>query len=111
MMKTAQVAEERLVKQKAEFEKLKQTEEWTASSGLQQVRSLANLLIEERKLWKEACATENEKFFRHYQELNNLKAANASLVKEKTAAETAAKETGGRGACCGCVEGDCGCEC
>ncbi|KAJ0575790.1 hypothetical protein HanPSC8_Chr05g0193861 [Helianthus annuus] len=64
LMKTAQVAEEHLEKQKAEFEKLKKTEEWAAFSG----------------------------------ELNNLKAANANLVKEKTAAEVAAKEAEARGA-------------
>ncbi|KAM0040388.1 hypothetical protein Hdeb2414_s0012g00393281 [Helianthus debilis subsp. tardiflorus] len=86
MMKTAQAAEEHLEKEKVVFEKLKQTQEWTASSRLKHVRSLANLLTKERKLWKEACARENEKFFHLRQELNNLKAANASLVKEKTAA-------------------------
>ncbi|KAJ0788070.1 hypothetical protein HanPI659440_Chr05g0187371 [Helianthus annuus] len=92
LMKTAQAAEERFEKQKAEFEKLTKTEEWDASFSLKQVRSLANLLTEERKLWKEACSRENEKFFRLRQELNNLKAANATLVKEKTATEVAAKE-------------------
>ncbi|KAJ0514232.1 hypothetical protein HanHA300_Chr10g0367281 [Helianthus annuus] len=57
-----------------------------------EVRSLAKLLSDERKLWKEACARENEKLFRLRQELNNLEAANAALVKEKTAAEAAVKE-------------------
>ncbi|KAJ0727648.1 hypothetical protein HanLR1_Chr07g0232151 [Helianthus annuus] len=67
LMKTAQAAEQRLEKQKAEFEALKKTEEWAASSGLKQ-------------------------------ELNNLKATNAILVKEKTAAEVAIKEVEARGA-------------
>ncbi|KAJ0715715.1 hypothetical protein HanPI659440_Chr13g0504431 [Helianthus annuus] len=98
MMKTAQAAEEHLEKEKAAFEKLKQTEGWAASAGLKQVCSLANLLTEERKLWKEACARENEKLFRLRQELNNLKAANVALVKEKTAAEAAVKEAEARSA-------------
>ncbi|KAJ0715834.1 hypothetical protein HanPI659440_Chr13g0505961 [Helianthus annuus] len=78
-----------LEKEKAAFEKLKQTERWAASASLEQVRSLTKLLSDERKLWKEACAIENEKLLRVRQELNNLKAANAALVKEKTAAEAA----------------------
>ncbi|KAJ0700640.1 hypothetical protein HanOQP8_Chr10g0370441 [Helianthus annuus] len=92
MMKTAQAAEVHLEKEKAAFEKLKQTQRWAASAGLEQVRSLAKLLSDERKIWKEACARENEKLFRLRQELNNLKAANAALVKEKTTAEAAVKE-------------------
>ncbi|KAJ0908583.1 hypothetical protein HanRHA438_Chr00c11g0848661 [Helianthus annuus] len=87
-----------LEKEKAAFEKLKQTERWAASAGLEQVRSLAKLLSEERKHWKEACARENEKIFRLHQELNNLKAANAALVKEKIAGEAAVKEAEGHGA-------------
>ncbi|KAF5760588.1 hypothetical protein HanXRQr2_Chr16g0755231 [Helianthus annuus] len=67
LMKNAQAAEERLEKQKAEFETLKKTEEWVASSGLKQ-------------------------------ELNNLKAVNTTLVKEKTAAEADAKEAEARSA-------------
>ncbi|KAJ0927534.1 hypothetical protein HanRHA438_Chr04g0183961 [Helianthus annuus] len=92
MMKTAQAAEEYLEKEKAAFEKMKPTERWAASAGLEQVCSLAKLLSNERKLWKEASARENENLFHLRQELNNLKAANAALVKEKTAAETAVKE-------------------
>ncbi|KAJ0796940.1 hypothetical protein HanPI659440_Chr04g0168131 [Helianthus annuus] len=98
MMKTAQAAEEYLEKEKAAFEKMKSTERWAASAGLEQVRSLAKLLSDERKLWKEASARENEKLFHLRQELNNLKAANAALVKEKTAAETSVKEAEARGA-------------
>ncbi|KAJ0795403.1 hypothetical protein HanPI659440_Chr04g0150091 [Helianthus annuus] len=98
MMKTAQEGVEQLVKEKAAFEKLKQTERGAASAGLEQVRSLAKLLSDERKLWKEACARENEKLFRVRRELNNLKAANAALVKEKTAVEAAIKEADTRGA-------------
>ncbi|MFS8034846.1 hypothetical protein Hanom_Chr17g01585981 [Helianthus anomalus] len=62
------------------------------------VRSLAKLLSDERKLWKEACARENEKLFHVRQELSNLKAANAALVKEKTVAEVAIKEAERHGA-------------
>ncbi|KAM0034305.1 hypothetical protein Hdeb2414_s0016g00496031 [Helianthus debilis subsp. tardiflorus] len=87
-----------LEREKAAFEKLKQTERWAASAGLKQVRSLAKLLSDERKLWKEACDRENEKLFRVRQELNNLKAANATLVKEKAATEAAVKEAETRGA-------------
>ncbi|KAJ0525740.1 hypothetical protein HanRHA438_Chr09g0395991 [Helianthus annuus] len=90
--------EVQLEREKAAFEKLKQTERWVASAGLKQVRSLAKLLSDERKLWKEACDRENEKLFRVRQELNNLKAANAALVKEKAAAEAAVKEAESRGA-------------
>ncbi|MFS7947295.1 hypothetical protein Hanom_Chr06g00546611 [Helianthus anomalus] len=76
MMKTAQTAEESLEKEKAAFEKLKQTERWAASAGLEQ----------------------NERLFRACQELNNLKAANAALVKEKSAVEATIKEAKTRGA-------------
>ncbi|KAJ0750167.1 hypothetical protein HanLR1_Chr05g0178781 [Helianthus annuus] len=62
------------------------------------VRSLTKLLSDERKGWREACARENEKLFRVRQELTNLKAANTALVKEKAAAEAAAKEAEARGA-------------
>ncbi|KAM0039345.1 hypothetical protein Hdeb2414_s0012g00381041 [Helianthus debilis subsp. tardiflorus] len=98
MMKTAQAAKEHLEKEKDAFKKLKQTERWVAATGLEQVRSLAKLLTEERKLWKEGCSRENEKLFRLRRELNNLKAANAALVSEKTAAEAAVKEAEARGA-------------
>ncbi|MFS7946615.1 hypothetical protein Hanom_Chr06g00538481 [Helianthus anomalus] len=70
---------------------------WSASTGLRQVRSLTKLLSNERKGWREAYARENEKLFRVHQELKNLKAANASLVKEKAATEAAAKEAETRG--------------
>ncbi|KAJ0640060.1 hypothetical protein HanRHA438_Chr16g0748151 [Helianthus annuus] len=98
MMKIAQEGVEQLEKEKTTFEKLKQTERWTASAGLEQVRSLAKLLSDERKLWKEVCARENEKIFHVRQELNNLKTANAALAKEKAAAEAAIEEEEARGA-------------
>ncbi|KAM0004093.1 hypothetical protein Hdeb2414_s0255g00849071 [Helianthus debilis subsp. tardiflorus] len=98
MVKAAQEGAEQLEKEKAVFEKLKQTERWAASAGLEQVRILTKLLSDERKLWKESCARENEKLFHVRQELNNLKAANASLVKEKAAVEASAKEAKTRGA-------------
>ncbi|MFS7904207.1 hypothetical protein Hanom_Chr01g00033341 [Helianthus anomalus] len=74
--------EKRLEKQKDKFERLKKTEEWAASSGLKQVRSLANLLTKEPKL------REYEKFFRLRHELNNLKAeaeARAAVVVNELA--------------------------
>ncbi|KAJ0776555.1 hypothetical protein HanLR1_Chr02g0046981 [Helianthus annuus] len=79
MMKAAREGVERLKKDRAAFEKLKQT------VGLKQVP-------DECKGWREACARENEKLFCVRQELTNLKAANAVLMKEKAAAEAAAKE-------------------
>ncbi|KAF5820821.1 hypothetical protein HanXRQr2_Chr01g0006581 [Helianthus annuus] len=98
MVKAAQEGTEHLEWEKAAFKKLKQTERWAASAGLEQVRTLAKLLSDERKLWKESCARENEKFFRVRQELNNLKATNAALVKEKVIAEAAVKVAETRGA-------------
>ncbi|MFS8008628.1 hypothetical protein Hanom_Chr14g01275011 [Helianthus anomalus] len=91
MMKTAREGVERLKKDRATFEKLKQTETWAATAGLKQVHSLTKLLSDERKGWREACARENEKLFHVYQELTNLKAANAALMKEKAATEATAK--------------------
>ncbi|MFS8006696.1 hypothetical protein Hanom_Chr14g01252251 [Helianthus anomalus] len=98
MVKAAREGAEQLEKDKAGFEKLKQTETWAASAGFKQVRYLTTLLSDERKGWREACARENEKVFRVLQELNNLKATNAALMKEKAAAEAAAKEAETRGA-------------
>ncbi|KAJ0456967.1 hypothetical protein HanIR_Chr15g0768481 [Helianthus annuus] len=98
MVKAAREGAEQLEREKAAFEKLKQTERWVASAGLEQVRNLAKLISDERKLWKEFCARENEKLFPVRQELNNLKAANAALVKEKAAAKVAVKEAETRGA-------------
>ncbi|KAJ0737538.1 hypothetical protein HanLR1_Chr06g0208121 [Helianthus annuus] len=98
MVKAAREGAEHLKKDKASFEKLKQTKTWAASAGLKQVRTLAKLLSDERKGWREACARENEKLFRVRQELNNLKAANAALLKEKAAAEAVTKEAEASGA-------------
>ncbi|MFS7926765.1 hypothetical protein Hanom_Chr04g00300971 [Helianthus anomalus] len=67
MVKGAREGAEQLKKDKAAFEKLKQTETWPASADLKQ-------------------------------ELTNLKAANAALIKEKAATEAAAKEAETRGA-------------
>ncbi|KAJ0438541.1 hypothetical protein HanHA300_Chr16g0615221 [Helianthus annuus] len=75
MAKAAREGVEQLEREKAAFEKHKQTEAWVVTTGL-----------------KKACARENEKLFRVRQEVTNLKAANAALVKEKAAAEAAAKE-------------------
>ncbi|KAJ0467639.1 hypothetical protein HanIR_Chr14g0687541 [Helianthus annuus] len=92
MVKVAREGAEQLKREKAAFEKQKQTEVWAATAGLKQVRTLAKLLSDERKGWREACARENEKLFHVRQQVTNLKAANAALVKEKAAGEAAAKE-------------------
>ncbi|XP_022009894.1 uncharacterized protein LOC110909179 [Helianthus annuus] len=98
LVKAAREGTEQLKKEKATFEQYKQTEEWAATAGLKQVRTLAKLLSDERKSWKESLSNErktwkeswakqNETLFRVRQELTNVKAANAALVKEKAAAE------------------------
>ncbi|KAJ0765041.1 hypothetical protein HanPI659440_Chr08g0299021 [Helianthus annuus] len=92
MAKAACEGAEQLEREKAHFEKHKQIEAWAATTGLKQVHTLAKLLSDERKGWREACARENEKLFRVLQEVTNLKAANAAFIKEKTAAEAVAKE-------------------
>ncbi|KAJ0871452.1 hypothetical protein HanRHA438_Chr11g0512511 [Helianthus annuus] len=103
LVKAAREGAEQLKREKAAFEQYKQTEEWAATAGLKQVRTLAKLLSDERKSWKESLsyerktwkeswAKQNETLFRVRQELTNVKAANAALVKEKAAAEVVAKE-------------------
>ncbi|KAJ0800242.1 hypothetical protein HanPI659440_Chr03g0100781 [Helianthus annuus] len=100
LVKAAREGAERLEREKAAFEKHKQTEEWVATAEFKQVRTLAKLLSDERKSWKETLSNErktwkeswakqNENLFRVRQELANVKAANATLVKEKAAAEAA----------------------
>ncbi|MFS7911558.1 hypothetical protein Hanom_Chr02g00119581 [Helianthus anomalus] len=92
MAKAARDGAEQLEKEKTAFEQYKQTEAWAATAGLKQVRTLAKLLSDECKGWREACARENEKIYRVRQEVANLKAANAALMKEKAAAEAVARE-------------------
>ncbi|KAJ0600688.1 hypothetical protein HanIR_Chr03g0119971 [Helianthus annuus] len=92
MAKAARDGAEQLEREKAAFEKHKQTEAWAATVGLKQVRTLAKLLSDERKGWREACARENEKLYHVCQEVTNLKPANAALMKEKVAAAAVAKE-------------------
>ncbi|KAJ0433216.1 hypothetical protein HanIR_Chr17g0867771 [Helianthus annuus] len=103
LVKAAREGAEQLKREKAAFEQYKQTEEWAATAGLKQVRTLAKLfsderkswkefLSNERKSWKESWAKQNEKLFRDRQELTNVKAANVALVKEKAAAEAVAQE-------------------
>ncbi|XP_035837810.1 uncharacterized protein LOC118485608 [Helianthus annuus] len=103
LVKAAREGAEQLKREKAAFEQYKQTEEWAATAGLKQVRTLAKLLSDERKSWKETLsdkhkswkeswAKQNEKIFRVRQELTNVKAANAALVKEKAAVEVVARE-------------------
>ncbi|MFS7966236.1 hypothetical protein Hanom_Chr09g00771501 [Helianthus anomalus] len=92
LAKAAREGAELLEKDKAALEKLNHTEAWAATTSLKQLRPLAKLLFDERKGWREACARENEKLFRVRQELNNLKAVNAALMKEKTATKEATQE-------------------
>ncbi|MFS7917889.1 hypothetical protein Hanom_Chr03g00194511 [Helianthus anomalus] len=91
LVKVSREGVEQLKKEKTAFEKLKQTEAWAATINLKQARTLAKLLSDERQGWREACARGNEKLYRVLQELNNLKAANDALLKEKAATEAAAK--------------------
>ncbi|MFS7942184.1 hypothetical protein Hanom_Chr06g00485291 [Helianthus anomalus] len=88
----AQEAAEQLEREKVSFEKQKQTEAWAATAGLKQVHTISKFLSDECKGWREARARENEKLFCVRQELTNLKAANAALMKENAAAEAVAKE-------------------
>ncbi|MFS7888224.1 hypothetical protein Hanom_Chr00s000001g01592451 [Helianthus anomalus] len=98
MAKAARDGAEQLEKEKAAFERHKQTEAWATTTGLKQVRTLAKLLSDEPKGWREACARENEKLYRVRQEVTTLKAANAALLMVKAAAEAVAKEAGARAA-------------
>ncbi|KAJ0610207.1 putative AH/BAR domain superfamily protein [Helianthus annuus] len=101
LVKAARAGAERLERDRAAFEKQKQTAEWAATAEIKQVRTLAKLLSEERKSWRETLSSErkswkeswarvNETLFRVRQELTNAKAANAALSKEKAAAEVIA---------------------
>ncbi|KAJ0947328.1 hypothetical protein HanRHA438_Chr01g0014021 [Helianthus annuus] len=100
LVKAARAGAEQLERDRAAFEKQKQTAEWAATAELKQVRTLAKLLSDERKswneklsnerkTWKESWAKQNENPFRARQELANLRAANAYLAKEKAVAEAA----------------------
>uniref|UniRef100_A0A251S1L3 Uncharacterized protein n=2 Tax=Helianthus annuus TaxID=4232 RepID=A0A251S1L3_HELAN len=98
LVEAARVGAEQLEKDKAAFEKQKQTSEWAAAAQLKQVRTLAKLLADERKSWNEKMSNERKKWnaswakqndilFHARQELTNAKAANATLSQEKAAAE------------------------
>ncbi|KAJ0827261.1 hypothetical protein HanRHA438_Chr17g0823671 [Helianthus annuus] len=101
LVKAAREGAEQLERDRAAFEKHKQTEEWAATAELKQVRTLSKLLSDERKSWNEklsderkswkvSWAKQNETLFRVSQELINVKAANAALGKEKAAAKAVA---------------------
>ncbi|MFS8005647.1 hypothetical protein Hanom_Chr13g01239801 [Helianthus anomalus] len=101
LVKAAHSGAEQLEKDRAAFEKQRQTAEWAATAQLKQVRTLAKLLSNERKSWNkklsnerkkwnESWAKQNDNMFRARQELTNAKAANAALVKDKAAAEAVA---------------------
>ncbi|KAJ0743954.1 hypothetical protein HanPI659440_Chr10g0381891 [Helianthus annuus] len=98
LVQAARAGAEQLEKDKAAFEKQKQTAEWAATAQLKQVRTLAKLLADERKSWNEKLSNERKKWneswakqnnvlFHTRQELANVKAANATLSQEKAAAE------------------------
>ncbi|KAJ0457991.1 hypothetical protein HanIR_Chr15g0780081 [Helianthus annuus] len=101
LVKAARAGAEQLERDRAAFEKQKQTAEWAATAELKQVRTLAKLLSNERKSWnekfsnerkkwKESWARQNDSLFRARQELTNAKTANAALGKEMAAAEVIA---------------------
>ncbi|KAJ0523971.1 hypothetical protein HanIR_Chr10g0499501 [Helianthus annuus] len=101
LVKAAHAGAEQLEKDRAAFEKQKQTAEWAAAAQLKQVRTLAKLLSDERKSWNEKLSNERKKWneswakqndtlFRARQELTNAKAANVALGQEKAAAEAIA---------------------
>ncbi|KAJ0683824.1 hypothetical protein HanLR1_Chr11g0384541 [Helianthus annuus] len=101
LVEAARAGAEQLEKDKAAFEKQKQTSEWAATVQLKQVRTLAKLLADERKRWEEISSNERKKWneswakqnnllFHTRQELANAKAANVALGNEKAAAEAAA---------------------
>ncbi|KAF5795066.1 hypothetical protein HanXRQr2_Chr08g0335401 [Helianthus annuus] len=103
LVKAAREGAEQLKRVKAAFEQHKQTEKWAATAALKQVRTLAKLLSDERKSWKETLsndrkswkeswAKQNETLFRVRQDMTNAKVANVALVKEKAAAEAVAQE-------------------
>ncbi|MFS8025447.1 hypothetical protein Hanom_Chr16g01475031 [Helianthus anomalus] len=98
LIQAARAGAEQLEKDKAVFEKQKQTSEWAAAAQFKQVRTLAKLLSDERKDWKEKLSNERKKWneswakqndtlFRARHELMSAKAANATLSQEKAAAE------------------------
>ncbi|KAJ0877732.1 hypothetical protein HanRHA438_Chr10g0431741 [Helianthus annuus] len=98
LVQAARLGAEQLEKDRAAFEKQKQTSEWAAAAQLKQVRTLAKLLADERKSWNEKMSNERKKWnaswakqndilFHARQELTNAKAANATLSQEKAAAE------------------------
>ncbi|KAJ0557074.1 hypothetical protein HanIR_Chr07g0321011 [Helianthus annuus] len=107
LIKAARAGAEQLEKDRASFEKQKQTSEWAATAQLKQVRTLAKLLSDERKSWNEKLSNErkkwneswakqNDNLFRARQELTNAKAANAEAGAIKAFEE--AKEAGARAA-------------
>ncbi|KAF5802108.1 hypothetical protein HanXRQr2_Chr06g0255751 [Helianthus annuus] len=98
LVEAARAGAEQLEKDKAAFEKQKQTSEWAAAAQLKQVRTLAKLLADGRKSWNEKMSNERKKWdaswakqndilFHARQELTNARAANATLSQEKAAAE------------------------
>ncbi|KAJ0699991.1 hypothetical protein HanOQP8_Chr10g0362471 [Helianthus annuus] len=77
LVEVARAGAEQLEKDRAAFEKEKQTSEWAAAAQLKQK-------------WNESWAKQNDTLFRARQELTNAKAANVALGKEKAAAEAIA---------------------
>ncbi|KAJ0779589.1 hypothetical protein HanPI659440_Chr06g0228171 [Helianthus annuus] len=91
-MEIIKVGQERLAKEKADFEAYKRTEKWSAAAANKQVRSLTKILSQERKLSNEACACDNDKFYHLLQEIINMKAANSGLAKKEVAVVVAIED-------------------
>ncbi|KAJ0697179.1 hypothetical protein HanLR1_Chr10g0365791 [Helianthus annuus] len=62
LVKAAREGAERLEREKAAFERHKQTEEWATTTELKQVHTFAKLLSDERKNWKESLSNERKKW-------------------------------------------------
>ncbi|KAJ0714109.1 hypothetical protein HanPI659440_Chr13g0485881 [Helianthus annuus] len=60
LVKAARAGVEQLDRDRAAFEKQKQTAEWAATVELKQVRTLAKLLSDERKSWNEKLSNERK---------------------------------------------------
>ncbi|MFS7905734.1 hypothetical protein Hanom_Chr01g00051181 [Helianthus anomalus] len=101
LIKAAREGAKQLKREKATFEQYKQTEEWDATAGLKQVRTLSKLLSDERKSWKEKLSNErktwneswakqNETLFRA--EVQNCKTMLVEITARATEAEARASE-------------------
>ncbi|MFS8008342.1 hypothetical protein Hanom_Chr14g01271561 [Helianthus anomalus] len=103
-MDNIRLPQERLVKEKADFEAYKRTE---AAATMENIRAAQERMAKEkgnfetykrtekwatREHWNEACACDNDKFYHLRQKIVNLKAANAGLEKRENAAVATMEE-------------------